>query len=329
MLKFLRSNQQVFTVFIFVYCFISVFSIYFSHPGSVYSSTPFQTPFLGDITGTLFIFERKFLGFTLIAFFTLLILGFYLVRININHLILPNRSQFPALFFISTASIAFRYEMFSSVLVAAFFLLFAVDRLFGSINKQGLSYRFLDAGILIALGSLFYFNLIFFFPFLWLAQFTLRPLNMREFLYTLVGLAIPFLYIFSGYYIFDLSISQTLTHIKEWLLLDKFIEISWTFIAGGVFYLLIMFVANIYAVNKFTTTKIHARKLFQLWFYLFLNSILIYILIPASGIEILFLLAIPSSVLLSIYFTECRNSFMNRVILILLISVPIIINIFW
>ena len=195
-------------------------------------------------------FQQRFLSVTLIAFITLIILGFYLVRININHLVLPNRSQFPALFFISTSSLAFRYEMFSPVLIASIFLLFAIDRLFGAFHKQGLSYRFIDAGILIALGSLFYFNLIFFFPFLWLAQFILRPLNLREFLYTLIGLAIPFLYIFSGYYLFDLSVSQILYHIREWLLLNKTIEFSWAFIAGVLFYSLIMFIANIYAVNK-------------------------------------------------------------------------------
>jgi hypothetical protein len=258
-----------------------------------------------------------------------MIIGFYLVRININHLIIPNRSQFPALFFISISTLAFRFEMFSSVLIAALFLLFAIDRLFGAIHKQGLTYRFVDAGILIALGSLFYFNLIFFFPFLWLAQFTLRPLNIREFLFTLIGLAIPFLYLFSGYYLFDLSISHTMHHLKKYLLMNKYTEMQLAFMAGISFYLLIMFIANIYAIQKFATTKIHARKLFQLWFYLFVNSLLIYFIIPASSIETLIILAIPSSVLLSIYFTECRNNFVNRILLLLLLIVPIVINIIW
>ncbi len=329
MLKFLRSNQQVFSVFIFIYCLISVFSIYFIHPDSVYSSAPFWTPFFGDVTGNLFVFDHRILGFTIFTLIILIVNGFYLARININHIIIPNRSQFPALFLISASSLAFRYEMFSTVLVASFFLLFAVDRLFGAIQKQGLTYRFVDAGILISLGSLFYFNLIFFFPFLWLAQFTLRPLSLREFLYTLVGLAIPFLFIFSGYYLFDLSISDTLERIVQWVRLNRFVDFSWTFMAGVLFYLLIMLILNFYAINKFATTKIYVRKLFQLWFYLFLNSLLVYFIIPSTGIEILFVMAIPSSVLLSIYFTECRTSFINKVIFILLLITPLVINIFW
>ena len=90
-----------------------------------------------------------------------------------------------------------------------------------------------------------------------------------------------------------------------------------------------MLILNFYAINKFATTKIYARKLFQLWFYLFLNSLLVYIIIPASGIEILFVMAIPSSVLLSIYFTECRVSLINKAILFFLLITPIAINIYW
>jgi len=326
MLKYLRSNQQVFTAFIFLYCFISVFVIFFFHPESVYSAIPFKTPFLGDFTGRPFTYDHKDIGFSLVSFFTFLIAGFYLVRININHLIIPNRSQFPALFFISAAALALRYEMYSSVLFATFFLLLSIDRLFGAIQKQGLSYRFLDAGILIALGSLFYFNLIFFFPFLWIAQFTLRTPNFREFLYTLIGLSIPFLYIFSGYYVLDLSIAQSFNDIKEWLFLKKYLDMSWTFLSGILFYACSMFIANIYALKKFATTKIHVRKLFQLWFYLFLNALMIYLVIPSAGIEILIIMAIPSSVLLSIYFTDCRDSIANRVFLFLLITVPVVLN---
>lgn len=329
MLKFLRSNQQIFTVFIFAYCLITVFSIYFSHPESVYSATPFHTPFFGDITDYLFTSGHKVVGFTILTFIALVFCGFYLVRININHNIIPKRSQFPALFLISISSLAFRHEMFSSVLIASFFLLFAIDRLFGAIHKQGLTYRFLDAGILIGLGSLFYFNLIFFFPFLWLAQFTLKPLNLREFLFTLVGLTIPFIYLFSVYFLLDISIVRTFDLIGEWLVLKKLTDITWPFLGGILFYLLIMFFTNIYAVNKFAKTKIYTRKLFQLWFYLFLNALIIFLVIPASGIEMLLLMAIPVSVLLSIYFTECRNSIINRIILLLLLATPIVISIIW
>lgn len=329
MLKLLRSNQQIFSIVIILYCIVSVFGIYITSQQSVFSTAPFRTPFFGDITGSLFVPERRMLAFTLLTLLALVLCGFYLSRINVNHLIIPNRSQFPALFFVSISSLSFSYEMFSSVLIAAFFLLFSIDRVFGAIHQKGLTYRFIDAGILISLGSLFYFNLIFFFPFLWLAQFTLRPLSLREFLYTLIGLSIPFLYIFSGYYLFDLSVLKTMGHIGEWLTLKKIVSVSWPFIAGALFYLLIMFITNIYAINKFATTKIHVRKLYQLWFYLFINTVLIYFIVPVTGIEILVLLAIPSSVLLSIYFSECRNSFFNRSILFLLIVVPIVINIFW
>ena len=89
-----------------------------------------------------------------------------------------------------------------------------------------------------------------------------------------------------------------------------------------------MLLAQFYAINKFTVSKVQARKIFQIWFYLFLNAVLIVLFIPSAGIEIFYFMGVSASILLSIYFADCRANVFNRVLFMLLIFAPLVINIF-
>ncbi len=328
MIKFLRRNQQVFILFIFLYSIVAVFSVYFLYPGSVYRVAPFRLPFLTDLTTHWESMTHTELLVALISGISLVFSAFYLVRINISHMILSRRSQFPAIFFVAISAFIFRYELFSPAVFALIFLLLAIDRILGTLQSQKLTYRFLDAGILIGIGSIFYINLIFFVPFLWMSQITLRSFSFREFSYTLLGLALPFLYIFSGYFFLDRPIHTTFDEVAGWLVMKRVFDYSLPFYYSVGYYLLIMLLAQFYALNKFASSKVQVRKIYQVWFYLFINAILIFALVPAAGIEMLYFIAAPVAVLLAIYFSDCQNSFMNRVLFILLIFSPLVINIF-
>jgi hypothetical protein len=328
MLKFVRKNQQIFIVFIILYCCFNVFTCYYLFSLKSYATPLFHLKVyanLGDLLPATHLFNFIL---TLCTVIGLLSVGFYLVRININYLIIQQRSQFLALFLISVSSFAFHEHLFSTAIVGSFFLLLAIDRVFSSFDKPAPSLRYLDAGILIAIGSLFYSNLIFFLPFFMISQFTLKQFNWKEFLYPLVGGVVPFIYIFSGYFLFNRPIIRDLNTTFHEMFFDKVkIGYSVPFLIGVGIYIVLMFIANYIAIRKYFTTKIQTRKLYQLIFYLFLNTVAIYIFIPSAGKELFYFISIPSSVLLSIYFSECRNNFINQVFFILLLLVPLIINI--
>jgi hypothetical protein len=328
MLQFFRKNQQAFIVFVIVYCFtiiITCYSLIFTK-----HSFPELFHFLSFANLGKFMPANRVSGLILTFFAGLGIIfaGFYLVRININYLIIQKRTQFPAFFLVAISSFAFHIHLFSTAIVASLFLLLAIDRVFSSIEKEGPSLRYLDAGILISLGSLFYNNLIFFLPFFLISQFTLKQFNWKEFLYPIIGMIVPFIYIFSGYFLFSRPIIPDLKSTFQQIFFDKsIINYSWPFLTGIGIYAAIMIVANLFAIKKFASSKIQSRNLYQMIFYLFLIGILIFIFIPSSGLELFYLLSIPSSVLLSIYFTECRNNFINRALLLILILDPLVVNI--
>ncbi len=328
MLKLFRRNQQAFILFIIFYSFFSVFNVYVVRANQPNLPIPFLLPFLANYKNILFELDNS--GFILSIFTALglIFAGFYLTRTSIKFLILQRRAQFPAIFVISISSFAFYQELFSEILIAGLFILFIIHRLFGIASNQNVSLRYLDVGILLAIGSLFYFNIIFLLPFLWIAQFTFRQFNWREFLYTLIGLALPFIYILTGYFVMDISIKEMVNILFQWLTLDKVVNFTWPMMASLGVYLFVMAIANLYAMRKYATAKVQLRKFYQLIFYLFVNILLMFIFIPSVGIEIFILFSIPTSILLSSYFSECRNNFMNNILFILLLITPVALNIF-
>ncbi|MBN1951318.1 MAG: hypothetical protein JW801_08935 [Bacteroidales bacterium] len=325
MIKFLRNNQQIFIFLIFLYGVLAVFIAYFAKYPQTYYNSPFEMPLLLDIylntsgKGTMVVLA-------LLVYLGLIITGFFLVRLGINYQIVSQRSQFAALFLIALSSFCFGRELFSGAGVAAIFLLFSLERVVGSIDQKGLSYRFLDAGILLACGSFFYLNMIFLLPFLWLAQLILRPVSWRELVFTLMGILLPAVFYFSGAFILGKPIDKIFIRLEEWIFLKKVIEVNSYLLSGIISYLFMMIVGSIFALRKFAAAKIQSRKLHQLLLLLFINILGVMLIIPSAGLEIFFLLAIPSSILLSIYFTECRNNFINRLILFILLLIPLFIN---
>jgi hypothetical protein len=283
---------------------------------------PFLSWFPERIIGS----QHSYFLFTVLTLLLVLIIGFYLVRMEINYLIIPNRSQFAALFYVAISAFAFKTELFSGAIIASLFLLIAIDRTFRSFEKKKLSFRFLDAGILLSLGSLFYFNILFLLPFFWLVQVTLRGTFRKELLFTVIGSMLPFVYIFAGYFLFDRSIPDMLASLRNYLFTKNSGEHSLIFIAGISFYLIIILISSFYAIQKFGKIKVQVRKLYQLLLYLFLNILVIYLLMPSAGDEVFLLMSIPLGSLLSIYYAECKNGLINNILFLLLIGIPIAIN---
>jgi hypothetical protein len=326
MLKFFRKNQQAFIVFIIVYCFSIVLAYYFLFSSKHDVSEILRFNAFANLGNYIPVTKLSGIILTIFGAIGLIFAGFYLVRLNINYLIIQKRTQFPAFFLIAISSFAFRQYLFSTAIIASLFLLMAIDRIFSSIDKEAPSLKYLDAGILIGLGSLFYNNLVFFLPFFLIAQFTFKQFNWKEFVYPLIGLIVPFIYIFSGYFLFNRPIIADLKITFQHIFLTKVkYDYPLPLTIGIATYLVFMIIANIFAIKKYATTKVQSRNLYQMIFYLFVIGMIVFMFVPSAGIELFFIISIPSSVLLSIYFSECSNSIINQIFFIILLLDPLVV----
>ncbi|HYX07670.1 MAG TPA: DUF6427 family protein [Bacteroidales bacterium] len=265
----------------------------------------------------------------LFAFIFVILTGFLLVRLNTRYIIITERTNLPALFYILLSSSIVGLNRLNPVIFGALFLLLAIDRILESYKQEGLSYRYFEAALLLGVGSLFYANLIFFVFILWVALIMLRPFYWREWVFTILGVIIPYLFLFSFFYLNDVSFSESLQRVTTNILPD---HTAFSFKKPYTIFLIYLFflivVVSEYMVRHFPTKKIQARKTFMLFFWLFLSTPAIYLLVPSTSIELIYILAIPLSFVLSHYFVFAKSKWLPEALFIILLILIIVNNIY-
>jgi hypothetical protein len=204
---------------------------------------------------------------------------------------------------------------------AALFLILTVDRIFGSYDKEKIHSNAFDAGIFLAIGSLFYLNLIFFFPLLWMGFIIVKSqVNWREYILTTLGFALPWLAALMYYLISNRT--DELLHLIEnnmtthQLFLRENLPVQ---IYMGFLVLLIL-LGSIFIMAQYDEKKISLRKYFKTFFWIFVISTILILANPSVSQEIIIVVAIPLSYLISNYLTFMKRQLWGEIYLYLLVA---------
>ena len=143
----------------------------------------------------------------LIAFLLVLAQSFYLNYL-INKYDLRDsreRSNFlTALFGIFLLSVFPAFRTLLPQHFAGIFLLLMLDRIFDSYRKDSAFTHCFDAGLFASIASLFYFPAVIFFFLVWTGFVVLRAFNWREWVISFFGFIIPWLFVITYYFWFDM-----------------------------------------------------------------------------------------------------------------------------
>ncbi len=278
------------------------------------------------------LFQKICLGFTaknvmlskIIALFFFFIISIMIVRLNTRYFIIPSRTQLPAVIYMFIVSSDVTLHKFSPVILSCLFLVLAVNRVFASYKYEGVAYHFFDAALLISLSSLIYINALFFISFVWLGLILLRTFKWREWIFTIIGLVLPYLFLSVYFYGTDRSIKESLFYAISNNFEDR---IPFTDKIAGIYIIVIVLsvfiiISSLFMMHKFDTKKIHARKYFLFFFWMFIILILLFILLPSYGGEYILFAAIPLTFLLSHYFIFTKINFINRILFTILLLMP-------
>lgn len=122
-----------------------------------------------------------------------------------KHQLLSKRSFLPALFFLVFASCSHGLLRFHAPLLANFFLLPALYLMFDTYRMDTAYSKVFYTGLLVSLASLVYFPALVFGLFFIVCLIILRPFIWREWIILLLGIAVPYVYAASYYYVTDQS----------------------------------------------------------------------------------------------------------------------------
>jgi hypothetical protein len=206
------------------------------------------------------------------------------------------------------------------VYFGALFMLFAVYRLFSIFDKIKSYSAVFDAGLLIGIGSLFYFGLVFLLPAFLIGVGMLgRDTRWRDYTILLLGFFVPL--------IFALSIGILSEHFLEMLKAfeqnvlstNKKFNVTPQMLVFFGFLILTTILGSIRIIQQYDTKKVSSRKYFVFLFLIFIFSLAAFVFIPAVSHEVLLITAIPVAYLIANYLAFMKSRFFSELIFIILV----------
>jgi len=269
----------------------------------------------GTLVGTwIQYFNGNHRAASLITALVLILLNAYLlVQLNTIHIFIPTRTQMPAFFYIILAACFNPSHQLTPALPASTLVILVLYRVIPTYKTVNLSYHFLDAGFLVSLASLIYFPSILFFLLLPGGLLLLRPFNWREWAFAFIGLALPYVFLVSGFFMTDTPVSNYFPGMAA-LFKGNPLVLSVMELITAIFSLGMLVYASYFMVVTIDTMKIHGRKVFNLLFLLFLIAVVIYAAVRGTGPEMVIFAAVPLSYLFSHFFFRCPRTWPYEVL---------------
>lgn len=258
---------------------------------------------------------------SIVALFFIILLVFLILKLNVQYAYIRGRSFLPSSLFIIITSGLHELHAMHPVYFAALFLILAIDRIFDSYEKDIIHSNAFESGVFLAIGSLFYLNLVFFFPILWIGFIIIKPkVNWREFILSLLGFVLPW----AAAFMFYAATGQTDTLFR---ILTANITYHQVFLKGNLpiqvyigYLLFLTFLASIFIVGQYDEKKISSRKYFKTFFWIFLIAATLVFANPAVSQEIILLMAIPLTYLISNYLIFMKRQIWGEVFLYVLVA---------
>ena len=317
-IRFFKSDQSI--SIILLPLFALLFWIFgFVHPQVL--DTAGSMPLYNLLIGGIINYKFFSIG---IAVLLVIIESFTINHIINNHEILGKQSYMPALFYILLMSSSPFHLALHPGLFANLFLMLAMNQLFNIYRKEISFSQVFDAGLLIALASLFYLPSILLFPLVWIALIVFRPFIWREWIIALIGLIVPYLYL-CVYYFWQGSLDHIKEHLgfmvkAEGLNIVKMSGYSYFFIAI-IILLVILSLGNLFA-GLTVNNKLKAKNSLILWSWFLLFSLFMF---PIYSIKYISFIAIPLSVFYANYFLQVKKEWWAEFLFLILI-ISIVLN---
>ena len=244
-----------------------------------------------------------------------------LVWLNTKYFFITVRTQLPALVYLLLITCIIPLQRFNPVLISSAILIFIINRLFASYKYEGLALHYFDAAFMAAISSLFYVYSIYFIAFIWIGLLIFRTFRWREWLFSVIGMAVPYLFIFAYYFYIGKNIKQEFITLFS-SFTGKEMQVNYT-IEFRIYILYVLFlilISSAFMIRSFDIKKIQGRKFFLFFFWAFIVSLLFYFIVPSVGIEIFYIVSIPLSYLIGHYFIFASENWINNVLFILMLA---------
>jgi hypothetical protein len=265
-------------------------------------------------------------GAIIVNYVLVLLISLLLMHINEYFSMARDATFLPAYLFLFIVFAIPNLQVIQPIFLSALFIALSFRSIFLSIDHKYTVNKAFNAGFLIGMASLFYTYAIFLVAIIPITIYILRNnLNGRNLLAPLLGAILPGLYLLVYYFIFkDTSlffalILQSFNSTSENLLNNHTI----LFYLG--YLVIITLVASFFIIKQYDEKKINTRRYYKVLFIYFIATLFL-LLIPPVSFEIIVLIALPLTFLLTNYLAHMKRRFWAELFFTALIIISIILQ---
>jgi len=260
----------------------------------------------------------------LLSLVFVLLIAFLIQQINSRFALIKARTKLPIAVYIIIVGGFTSMHTLHPVYFAAIFALIGIHSLFSIFNNPNPELDIFNAGLFLAVGTLFYFNLIVILPAFLIAVSTLRrERKWREFLILIIGFIIPVLFALT-YVFFTNQLNDAFLTIQN-NIFTPVNHFKTNYPLQGFLALLVFLtiVGSIKIMQQYDSRKVSTRKFYLVLFIIFIFSMISFIFIPAASQEMLVIAVLPLTFLISNLFTSIESGFWRELLFTLLLGTAV------
>lgn len=256
-----------------------------------------------------------------IALSLLVINALLLSRLNMKFIVLKSRTYLPSFIFLLVASSFLPLQCLNPVVFTSIFMLFAIEAIFGTFKKEGLAYEYFLASFLISMGSLFYARGAYLMIIIWIGLSLFRNIRYREWIFTIIGFMLPYLFLFSWYYLTGQElIPRWQEMIMNFLPDHDFSHFNRYYVLFYAFLTLLILLASRKMISNYQSLKIYVRKFYRLNFWIFAVTLIVYLSFYSRSVELVYFSGFAIAYILSYYFFNLRSKLTGEILFGLLFA---------
>ena len=311
-LRFLQGGRPVQIVVLLVFALLFWLK-YLIFPQPVQMSFEASAMPLYQLVNNLF--EGKVFLSKLLALSLLVINALLLSRLNMKFILLKSRTYLPSFIFLLVASSFLPLQRLNPVVFASIFMLFAIEAMLATFKKEGLAYEYFLASFLVSTGSLFYARGAYLMFIIWIGLSLFRNIRLREWIFTLIGFMLPYVFLFSWFYM----TGQELIPRWQGMILNfipdhDFSYFNRYYIIFYAFLALLILLASRKMVSSYQGLKIYVRKFYRLNFWIFAVTLIVYFSLYSRSVEMIYFSGFAIAYVLSYYLLNLRSRLTGEIL---------------
>jgi len=320
MLSSILKSNHPFVIILIIFFGLGIWIYSFIDPvGIAIPADKMNMPFYEFIAGKI-AFDSVFS--ILITFLLVLLQAFLLVQFNKRYILINYRTYLPAFFYVVIASSFIQIHRFNPVIIGTLFVFVAINFIYSTYRSEYALNKIFLAGFFISVASLLWAPFSIFFFIIWISLTILRPFIGREWIVGILGFLSPYLFIFVYFFVFlkesDL-IKLTGHFVSNLALIKTFYSLHFSYYIFYGFVGLLILIASYVIVKNYQKKKIKTRKFFEINWWIFVICLVLFIFFKNVSYEIIYLISIPISFLLTDFFYYSKKSlYLNSILIILL-----------